>query len=292
MAEALAAPMPNRVLILGCGYTGIRVARTLLEMGVSVVATTRDPAGHFPKGMELHRFDALRPEDLRHLSTFVEDCEAVICSIPTLRVENHLVERVPALVRAIREKVSRFVYLSTTGIYGDQHLVDATTLPAPATSRERLRVEAEEAVLAGFDSPLVLRPAAIYGPWRGVHVSIREGRYRLTGDGSNYVSRIHVDDLAAHVVASLGSHLQGAWPLADERACTQREMAEFCAELLGLPVPASADPGSVSETLRANRRVDGAAIRARLQIRLRYPSYREGVPASIAAEAGGFDQSR
>lgn len=235
-------------------------------------------------GVESHRFDALIPGDLLRLSTLVDACDAVLCSIPTLRVNGELVERVPAIVNAIRGLVPRAIYLSTTGVYGKQHRIDELTPAAPTTHRELLRVEAENSVLSAFTSPLVLRPAAIYGPGRGVHVSMQQRRYRLTGDGSNYISRIHVDDLAAHVIAALGSDLTGAWPVADEWPCSQREMAVFCAELLGLPVPGETEPLNASETLRANRRVDGTGVRRRLGISLRYPSYREGVPASINEE--------
>ena len=67
---------------------------------------------------------------------------------------------------------------------------------------------------------MILRPAAIYGPGRGVHVSMEEGRFRFVGGGDNFVSRIHVDDLAAHVEAALLSDITGAWPVADEHPCT------------------------------------------------------------------------
>lgn len=291
MGKPVVTQFPKRVLILGCGFTGARVARALIDLGVSVVATKRDPRESSQKELELHRFDALNPVDLLQLPTLVAGCDAVVCSIPTLRVAGELVERVPDIVDAIRGSVPRGIYISTTGVYGPQHQINEDSLPAPASRRQLLRIEAENAVIAGFSSPLVLRPAAIYGPGRGVHVSIREGRYRLAGVGDNYISRIHVDDLAAHIVAALGSDIEGAWPVADERACSQREMASFCAELLGLPMPASAEPGSVSETLRANRRVDGSAIRRRLGISLRYPTYREGVPASMEEEGREYDRS-
>lgn len=291
MPEQMASRLPKRVLILGCGYTGIRVARTLASLGVSVVATRRELDTSAPNaaepGIEMHRFDALNHADLLRLPTLVESCEAVVCSIPTLRLRGTLVERLPDVVRSIPDRNIRCIYLSTTGVYGNQRQVDESSSPAPGSPRESLRVEAEHSVLSGFPSSLVLRPAAIYGPGRGVHVSMREGRYRLTGDGSNYISRIHVDDLAAHVVATLRSSLCGAWPVADESPCTQREMAAFCASLLGLPMPPHAEPGSVSETLRANRRVDGSAVRKLLAITLRYPSFREGVPASIREEELG-----
>jgi nucleoside-diphosphate-sugar epimerase len=134
---------------------------------------------------------------------------------------------------------------------------------------------------------MILRPAAIYGPGRGVHASIREGKYFLIGDGSNYISRIHVEDLAAHAHAALLADLEGAWPVADEEPCPAREIAAFCAGLLNLPMPPNLDNPPSDDTRRANRRVNGAAIRRLLGVSLRYPSYRLGIPACLEEEAIG-----
>ena len=98
--------------------------------------------------------------------------------------------------------------------------------------------------------------------------------------GETFVSRIHVDDLAAHVEAGLLSDICGAYPVADEEPCTSREIAEFCAKLLDLPMPRSAEAKG-----RADRRVDGSAIRRALGIKLMYPSYRVGIPAALKAQS-------
>ena len=99
-----------------------------------------------------------------------------------------------------------------------------------------------------------------------------------------FVSRIHVDDLAAHVEAALLSKVSGAYPVADEEPCTSREIAEFCAELLHLPA-LKRSQGEVEPKSRfaSNRQVDGSAIRRLLGITLSYPSYRVGVPAALEA---------
>ncbi|MHC4959615.1 MAG: GNAT family N-acetyltransferase [Planctomycetota bacterium] len=167
----------------------------------------------------------------------------------------------------------RVVYISSTGVYGDAVDVDADTPPAPATDRQRARHAAEVAIAPD----LVLRAAGIYGPGRGVHAMLLAGRYRFAGDGSNFVSRIHVDDLAAICRAALDSDLLGAFPVADDRPSTAREVATFAADVLGLELPG---PGAVHETLRTTRRVDGRAVRAALQVDLAYPTYREGLDAS------------
>ena len=88
----------------------------------------------------------------------------------------------------------------------------------------------------------------------------------------------------AHAEAALLSTVCGAYPVADEEPCTSREMAEFCAELLHLPVlKRSARADEPKSRFASNRRVDGSAIRRLLGITLAYPSYRVGVPAALKA---------
>jgi nucleoside-diphosphate-sugar epimerase len=175
------------------------------------------------------------------------------------------------------------VYLSSTAVYGSATLVDENTAVDPSTEAARVRLDAEKAIAEGPWSSLILRPAAIYGPGRGVQESIQRGEHSL---GDRYVSRIHVDDLAAHVEAALLSTLTGAYPVADEEPCTSREIAEFCARLLNVPVE-GANSGYARRMPRFanNRRVDGSAIRKALGLTLQYPSYRVGVPAALAAAA-------
>ena len=89
-----------------------------------------------------------------------------------------------------------------------------------------------------------------------------------------------MDDLAAHAEAALLSNIQGVYPVADEEPCTTREIAEFCADLLKLSSVPEPAPGSQIRAT-SNRRVDGSAIRQALGIALTYPSYRNGIPASL-----------
>ncbi len=277
----------SSVLILGCGFTGERVARTLLSRGVSVKATSRDPrrlASLKSLGAAIRRMDVLEPETLVKIAPpHPSQRLAVLHSIPVVRGPHGDVDPTPALLETLGGSIGRIVYLSTTGVYGDTFHVDETTRPAPRGRSAGLRVSAERAVLDGPWSALVLRPAAIYGPGRGVHESMRKGVFRLAGAGDNYVSRIHVDDLAAITTAALLSRVTGAFPVADDDPCTSSEMAHFCAELLGVDLPPAIPASEAHRTRRANRRVDGSAIRRILGVDLRYPSYRTGVPAALQA---------
>lgn len=264
-------------LVLGAGYTGLRVAKLLQRKNEQVAWTNRHSVGS-------HRFDA-EVDDPSQLLKLIDGETVILHSIPTLRTQSGLQEITPELVQALRiSPPARIVYVSTTGVYGENRLVDETTLPAPRTEREHLRTIAEAAILCGPWSSMILRPAAIYGPNRGIHASLRAGTFHLPENPSNYVSRIHVDDLAAHCHAAMLSPLEGAFPVADEEPCTSLEAAQFCAKLLGISMPPSAPAEALGETRRADRRVDGSAIRELLSLRLLYPSYKTGFPACLASE--------
>lgn len=266
--------MPGYV-ILGAGYTGSRVAQALERRGERVVSL-RATAG------DAIRFDVLDAATYGSVTESLEEGARVLYSLPVLRTQEGYQATAP-LVAPLLRRAARVVYLSTTGVYGETHLVDEHTPPAPRHERERLRVDEERILREGAWSTLVLRPAAIYGPGRGVHESMLQRRYRLPGDGRNVISRIHVDDLAAHCLAALDARLTGCFPVADEEPCPAGEMAAFCAELLGVPMPEFTEHLPGDDTRRANRRVDGSAVRRELGIRLLHRGYREGVPASLAA---------
>lgn len=262
----------------------------LVEQGYHVIATTRQPerlTALTRLGVSVLPLEAADETSLARLRDSIPRGLRVLHSVPVLRTPAGWLDPTPALVGVLRDSAERVVYLSSTGVYGATPLVDESTPSAPRTLREELRVEAERCVTTGPWQSLILRPAAIYGPGRGVHVSIREGKYFLIGDGSNYISRIHVEDLAAVAHAALLAGLEGAWPVADEEPCPAREIAAFCTGLLNLPMPPNIDNPPSDDTRRANRRVNGSAIRRLLGVSLRYPSYRSGIPACLDEEAAG-----
>lgn len=261
-----------RALILGCGYTGRRVARRLAAEGCEVWVTSR----HADQ-LQVQGARAVTLEALADLGPGL----AVLHSVPLADGPS---DPTASLLDLLPRGIERIVYLSTTGVYGAQREVNEHTPPAPVTPESELRLAAERLVLGGHWNSMVLRPAAIYGPGRGAHVSIPRGKFRLLGDGANFVSRIHVDDLAALAAAALYSREGGAWPVADREPAQSRAVAEFVCGLLGCPMPGSATREELHETRRADRRVQGDAVFRLLDVRLRYPSFREGIPAALASD--------
>jgi nucleoside-diphosphate-sugar epimerase len=184
----------------------------------------------------------------------------------------------------IREKIEslapqRIVYISSTGVYGAVTEAGAETPAAPNDERGRQRMREELWIASGNWSSLILRAAAIYGPGRGVHRAIREGRIPRSS-AAQVVSRIHVDDLATLAEAGLFSDISGAWPVADDLPCASAEIAGWAVRLLGLPETSA----ERKEFTVSGRKVDGTAIGKLLGVPLAYPTWQAGVLASLAQE--------
>ena len=267
--------MGTVVIILGLGFTGTRLARRLLLRGIPVSAPVRG-IRRFPElaqaGLQLSELTLDHPEAM-----LLPRNSVVVLLIPPLTEPANT-----ALRETVRRMApSRVVYVSSTGVYGGTFEVDAATPPEPNDERGRLRLEEERWIASGPWTSLILRAAAIYGPGRGVHASIREGNVPRSA-GSGVVSRIHVDDLAAILDAGIYSDLQGAWPVADDAPCSSEEIARWCRKYLGLK-PASGPAMSITRRV-AGRKVDGTRIRQILKVDLRYPSWQTGIKASLLEE--------
>lgn len=189
-------------------------------------------------------------------------------------------------------------YLSTTGVYGDHRggWVDETTPLTPTTERGRARVAAEaawQALAEQADAPLhIFRLAGIYGPGRGPFAKVRRGTARRIIKPGQVFSRIHVDDIAQVLLASMTRPDPGAiYNVCDDDPAPPEDVIAFAAGLLGLPVPPDvpieeADLSPMARSFYAeSKRVSNARIKAELGVQLTYPDYRTGLAALLAAES-------
>ncbi len=278
------------VLVLGCGYTAGRVARRLLAHGERVVAVARDLDGMAAvalQGGKIVATDVSEVRSRRALARQVPGADElrVLHSIPPLGSDARGPDALGETLRALGRRVSRLVYLSSTRVYGRAQVVDAGTPAIPEDDAGRRRLEGERRATEGPWPTLVLRPAAIYGPHRGLHVALQRGQLGRVRDPDRVVSRVYVDDLAALAEAALFSEAVGEMPVADDLPATAREIATFCEEL-GLPGLPAAAACSASPGEERGRRVDGVAIRKLLSQPSICPSYRVGIPMALAEEKG------
>lgn len=271
-----------RILLLGCGYTGLEVARQAHARGLEVLATTRSAS----RAPELARAWAtpLVVDSLSYdaLAAHVDERTALIISYPP---DGRSDAACAPLVRSAHSAA----YVSSTGVFGDTRgVIDDSTPPAPDAPRNKLRVEAENAWRGA--GAAVLRAAAIYGPGRGQHVRILSGSARIAGDGAHYVSRIHVTDLARALLRTVELRLgPSSFVIADDEPATQGDVIRYLAELLGVPTPAQVPLDDAPETLRHDRKIDSSGIKRATQLAWIYPSYRSGFPAALAAERASVE---
>lgn len=254
-------------MVLGCGFTGEAIARRAMLDGWDVMTTTRSP----------EKASRLRDEGV---PTVVAELPGDLAGVllmgdrvaVTFPPDGHTDHDVAERLRS----ASSVVYVSSTGVYGDATgRIDGKTPTSPQEGRIALRLAAERSYLD--IGGLVLRAPGIYGPGRGLHERIRSGQYRLPGDGSRAVSRIHVDDLARFVLAALERGRPGSvFAVGDDAPVPQREVVAWLVELLGVPTPPSVPIDRVDETLRHDRQVDPSEAKRELGVELTYPTFREG----------------
>lgn len=183
-------------------------------------------------------------------------------------------------------------YLSTIGVYGDHGgaWIDETTAPLPLSARSKMRLAVENAWLdLGRDAGKavqVFRLSGIYGPGRNPIVKLREGRSQRIVKAGQVFNRIHIDDIAATLGASIDRPRAGAvYNVTDDEPAPPQVVTAHAAELAGLPLPPEVDfeTADLSPMARSfygeNKRVRNRLIREELGVDLAFPTYREGLAA-------------
>lgn len=268
----------QKLLLLGCGYTGFELVRQARARGLAVMATTRAEAHAAAIEASGARALVLNAQSDAPLRAFVDAATAVIVSYPP---DGSSDARFAPLARHAYASA----YVSSTGVFGaSQGRIDDHTPVAPDTPRSAERITAEGLWHAA--GACILRAAAIYGPGRGQHERVRSGSARIAGDGRHHICRIHVEDLA-HALLEVVTLRLGpeTYVIADDCPAEQGEVIRFLAQRLGVPVPPSVPLESAPETLRHDRRVDASRLKRDAQLSWRYPNYREGFEACLRAEA-------
>jgi len=187
-------------------------------------------------------------------------------------------------------------YLSTTGVYGtrDGGWVDENSELRPTGGRGERRVAAEAGWLdlwRRHGVPVhIFRLAGIYGPGRSAFDALRAGTARRIDSSGQVFSRIHVDDIAGVLLASIARPRPGAiYNVCDDEPAAPAEVVAFAASRLGVDPPplvplADAELSSMARSFYAdNKRVANALIKTELGVTLAYPDYRAGLAAILSA---------
>lgn len=275
--------MIKTLLCLGYGYSAHALVRRLLADGWRVIGTSREAM--VEDGVEMLTWpgDDVSLDGVTHILSSIA---------PTAEGD-------PVLA-GLRDKIAAAKqlewvgYLSTTVVYGDHDggWVDETTPIAPAANRGKWRAKAESEWQSIGGLPLhIFRLAGIYGPGRGPFAKLMSGKARLIIKAGQVFSRIHVEDIAQVLAASIAQPNPGAiYNVCDDVPVPPQDVLSYAAELLGLSMPPEVPFEEAAMTPMAlsfyseNKRVRNILIKEELGVKLQYPDYRTGLKAVFATE--------
>jgi nucleoside-diphosphate-sugar epimerase len=276
-----------RLFCLGLGYTALVLARRLQAEGWAVGGTCRE--ADKAAALRASGIDAVTTAD--EADACIADATHLLSSVPPDATGDPALHQWGAAI-ARRSDLDWVGYLSTTGVYGDRDggWVDETSALAPTGERGQRRVDAETAwtaLLPGVPVHL-FRLAGIYGPGRSALDTVRAGRAQRVVKPDQVFSRVHVDDIAQVLAASIARPRPGAvYNVCDDNPAPPDEVIAYACQLLGVEPPPEVpfDQAELSEMARSfyadNKRVSNGLIKTELGVELAYPDYRSGLRALI-----------
>ena len=278
---------PLTLYCAGYGYSAAALAKRLVARGWRVKGTTSKDAKRAEMaalGVEAVSWPP-NADDLAGVTHFLVSAGPDESGDPTLRDAKDVIAN---------SHFNWVGYLSTTGVYGDHGggWVDEETPLTPSTKRGALRVEAE-AQWRDMNLPLhIFRLAGIYGPGRGPFSKVRSGTARRIEKPGQVFSRIHRDDIASALEASIAApNPVRAYNLCDNEAAPPQDVIAYAAELLGVEPPPLTPIDQVEMSPMAasfyaeSKRVSNERLREELGVDLKHPTYREGLAATLAEES-------
>ncbi len=288
--------MTGNLFCFGLGYSAQALAQRQLREGWQIAGTARTPEKVTTlarSGFDAHVFDGTSMSD--RLLNALARADCVLISTPPGE-DGDPVLGAGAALRAQAAQWRWLGYLSTTGIYGDRggDWVDETTIPEPTSPRAARRLAAEiawQCFAAETGAPLhIFRLPGIYGPGRSVLDQLRAGTARRFDKPGQIFSRIHVEDLASALAASMAKPAFGAiYNICDDEPASQADVIAYGAKLLGIEPPpleafaeAEASLSAMARSFyRDSKRVRNGKMTRELGVTLAYPTYREGLASLL-----------
>lgn len=275
--------MKPRLLIFGYGFIGAAFANAVrADYEIAATARSAEKRSELSTG----NLAAIDPANQQALA------EAVRCANAVLITPAPDDTGCPAFAALSGfDLTGKWIgYLSTTGVYGDRGggWVFEDSLLLPTSAEGRRRVLAEQQWLSG--GAHIFRLPGLYGPGRNVIERLRDGTARRIHKPDHVFSRLHHDDCATALMASLSRpNPGGIYNLCDDEPAPADTVLEYAAALTSLPLPpviAWDDPALSGKMLRFyndNKRVSNARAKAELGWRPQYPTYREGLSAILTS---------
>ena len=277
------------LLIFGHGYTASALVDHLGTEDWEIFGTTRnvDTADLLKE----NNITPLMWSDDTSIKSIIKRSNCILHSIAPTEVEDPVYEKFAEDIIARSINLSWFGYLSTTSVYGnhDGQWVDEKTPVNPSSNRGLLRVNAENTWARINDLPLhIFRLAGIYGAGRSPLDKIRSGKAQLISKPGQFFSRIHVEDIAQVLKASIEMPNRGSiYNVCDDMPAAPDEVLAYAAKLLNYPEPPRIDfeAAELSPMAKSfysdNKRVNNHLIKNEFSLALKFPNFKAGLDALV-----------
>jgi nucleoside-diphosphate-sugar epimerase len=275
----------RHILFFGFGFSAKVLAKNLDQNLWRVSGTSRNDEGL--KHIQSLGFDAL---SFDAITTLDDSITHIVTSVPPGPSGDPVLQRLTPELKRKAKSLHWVAYLSTTGVYGDHGgaWVDEQTPLTPNTERGHRRVEAE-AQWQSLGLPLhIFRLAGIYGPGRNALLSLKDGTAKRVIRPGQVFSRIHVDDIAGILKASIAKpNPTSAYNVADDEPCPPQDVITYAAALLGMEPPPEIDfeKADLSPMNRSffmdSKRVHNTKVKRELGYSFKYPNYRQGLQSLL-----------
>ena len=282
--------LPNpKIFCFGLGFTSLSLCDRLRQSGWEIAGTVRSEqkANLLEKaGIQAFVFDGI--EENPDVTKALHDSNYIVNSVPVPVPDSFdPIFNIYGSVIEACQNMRWFGYLSTTVVYGNHNggWVNEETPCEPSGKRGLNRLAAERA-WSGLSIPVhIFRLAGIYGPGRNALETIKAGKAKRIDKQGQVFSRIHVQDIATALKASMekpkGKIGEPAiYNLCDDEPCEPRAVIEYGCQLLGVDPPPlvpyeEANLSPMGRTFyEDNKRVSNQKIKDELDVTLDYPNYR------------------
>lgn len=235
-----------KILILGCGYIGTKVASLWKEKGFSLTLTTRNPEKLASLSRIGKKSIILKGNDEDEIALLLEEHDVILITIAADTPEDYetAYKNTSQVIRRLASELNRpktLIYISSTSVYGDQkgQWVDETSPLNGKGDKIQFLIDAEKNYLFLSEigwQVVVLRFSEIYGPERELSKRVKKlTEHPLPGDGSRYTNMIHREDAARAIDFALRHHFSGIYNIADDEHPTRKELYAQVSKKFGLP---------------------------------------------------------
>jgi nucleoside-diphosphate-sugar epimerase len=280
-------------LIFGCGYLGGRVAHCWRDRGEKVYAVTRSAE----RASELTA-DGVVPlvGDLTGPArlSLPDEISTVVFAVgpdrqSTTSIHDVFVGGLRNAIGSLLGSIGRFLYISSTGVYGSiaGEEVDEDSPCQPTREGGQASLAAERLLESSrfASQAIILRLAGLYGPVRVPRSADLLAGRPIDAPARGWLNLIHVDDAAQIVLlADEQAPLPRTYVVSDGVPVQRAEYYSELARLLGAPPPRFVEPAGHSPAAQraaSDKRINPRRMFDELRPELRYPDYRVGLAAIV-----------